>query len=487
LPPEILTNIFERLRDDKQTLYRCLFVSKLWCSNALPNLWYHFEFRLIFPRQLQVLTKLLSTEPRESTKSTNASFLDVRSLHLQVNLGGEIVIKTERCEEIKETLHQFIQLLDSCPNIRALRISLHPFVESNAHRSVWPDLESLNFLINQLVDVASSKDYSDLFLDVPQPQWHFEEGLSDTYFHYVHSFTPQITRLHICETASLAWKWLQPLTKLRRLTFHNKGAPGEDVNSRFWDTIGSFPLEEVILWGVNFPRKRKFKSWRSLRSIILNQFYDVEGACSAVLQLFPELRRLGLHNPIVLPSHETPTPIKKIVCNSLRTIEFTRCKPQKAVLSMIAKACPHLRVCSPPDNASDEDIITVIDFCRDLGTLTIDGCTGLTSASIHSLPRTRYLRSVRFHTHHLEYLDERCILALVDNCPDLHSRGCRVAVVGETTETVQRVKVRGILPGTGRYKRWLLRFIKWELLREQLFPGMTIDIDKIREEIQGRV
>lgn len=485
MPPEILTNIFERLRDDKKTLYRCLFVSKLWCSNALPNLWHHFEVRLTLQPQLQVPTKLLSAEPQESTKSTNASLLDIRSLHLHVNLGGEIVVKTERCEEIANTLRQFVQLLDSSPNVRVLRINLHPFVESNAHRSIWPDLQELNFLIDQLVEYAASREYSDLFLDVPQAQWHFEEGLSDIYFHYIQSFARQITRLHICETASIAWEWLKPLTKLRRLTFQNKGAPGEDANSRFWDTIGNFPLEEINLSGVNFPRKRKFKNWRFLRTIILNQFYDVEGACSAILQSFPALRRLGLHNPIVLPSHETSIPVKKIVCNNLRTVEFTRCKPQKAALSMIAKACPHLLVCSPPDNASDDDIIAVIDSCKFLTTMTIDGCANLTSLSIRSLPRASHLRSVLFHTRHLEYLDERCILALVDHCPDLHSRGCRIAVVGETAHSFQRFKVRGILSGTGRYKRWLLRFIKWEQVGP-LFRRITIDVDEIRREMKEK-
>jgi len=381
-------------------------------------------------------------------------------------------------------LRQFIQLLDSCPNVRELRINLHPFLESNAHRSIWPDLQALNFLIDELVDFASSREYSDVFLDVPQPQWQFEEGLSNTYRYYIQSFGRQITRLNICETASLAWEWLKPLTKLRRLTFQNKGAPGEDAVSQFWDTIGKFPLEELTLWGVNFPRKRKFKSWRYLRTIILNQFYDVEGACSTILQSFPDLRRLGLHNPIVLPSIDTSVPVKKVVCAKLRTIEFTRCKPQKDVLSLIAKSCPHLQVCSPPDNASDHDIIAIIDSCRFLSTLSIDGCTNLTSVSIRSLPRIRRLRSVLFHTRHLEYLDERCILALVDNCPDLHSRGCRIAVVGEKVETFQRVKVRGILPGTGRYKRWLLRFAKWEQYGP-LFQRITIDIDEIRKEAGG--
>ena len=483
LPPEILTNIFERLQDDKPTLYNCLFVSKLWCSNALSNLWYHFEFRLSLKSQLQVLTKLLSADPRGSVKSTNASFLDVRSLYLHVNLGGEIVVNTDRCQEIANTLRQFIHLLNSCPTVRELRIHLHPFVESNAHRSVWPELRSLNSLIDQLVEFASSRPYSELFLDVPQPQWHFEEGLSDIYFNYIQSFGPQITRLNICETASVTWEWLKPLTNLRRLAFQNRGIPGEDALSKFWDTIERLPLEELNLSRVNFPRKRKFKSWKFLSAIILNQFYDVEGTCSTILHSFPHLRRLGLHNPIVLPSVETSVPVKKIVCSNLRTIEFTRCKPQKHLLSLIAKTCPHLRVCSPPDNASDDDIIAIIDSCKFLDTLTIDGCTNLTSLAIHSLPRTRRLRSVLFHTQHLEYLDERCILALVDSCPDLHSRGCRVAALGEKVETFQRVKVRGILSGTGRYKRWLLRFIKWRQYGPA-FQRITIDIDEIRKETE---
>jgi hypothetical protein len=87
-----------------------------------------------------------------------------------------------------------------------------------------------------------------------------------------------------------------------------------------------------------------------------------------------------------------------------------------------------------------------------------------------------------FNFQHLVFLDEECIYALAEKCPDLHSRGCRIAAVGKKDEKYQRILVRERLSGTSRFKRWFIRFVAW--MSEGPYMGrIVIDIDGIRKEI----
>jgi len=427
------------------------------------------------------------------TSNSDAKSTDVHSpqspffAHSEFNAvcrsSGGRVGSNDRCQEITGIIRQYVDLMNICNGVRNLRIALHPFVESDAHRSVWETLQTSNFTIMLLVQTVSLREYPELFLDISQRKFHFEEGLRDIYQHYIDTIGRQITKLHLCESAAQIWPWFTTFRRLRRLNLENTGNPGEQMLSKFWDTISKFPLEELSLSGITFPRERKFKKWqKSLRMINLNRFNDVEGACSAILQSLPHLHSLRLHNSNSLPSTNTSVPVKEIVCNNLRTVVFTQCRPQKNIISQIAEACPLLQVCMPPNNASDSDIIKLIDSCRFLTTLSIDCCTNLTSVSIHYIPHAERLRSLLFNFEHFVVLDEECILALAQNCPDLHSRGCRVSTMGVQNERLQRIAVREKLSGNARYKRWLLRFIAW--VRDGPYlQRVSVDIDSIRREM----
>jgi hypothetical protein len=87
-----------------------------------------------------------------------------------------------------------------------------------------------------------------------------------------------------------------------------------------------------------------------------------------------------------------------------------------------------------------------------------------------------------FNFQHLVFLDEECILALADNCPDLHRRGCRIAAVGKKDEKYQRILVREKLSGSSRFKRWFIRFVAWQPEGPPL-DRIMIDMDSIRREI----
>ena len=105
---------------------------------------------------------------------------------------------------------------------------------------------------------------------------------------------------------------------------------------------------------------------------------------------------------------------------------------------------------------------------------------------IASLPRAKRLRSLMFNFQHLVYLDEECIFALAENCVDLHSRGCRIATVGQKNEKFQRVMVREKLPGTARFKRWFIRFVACRPDGPYL-NRIVFDIDEIRNEMDGGI
>lgn len=489
LPNEVLFNILEKVQNDKGILFNCLLVSKRWYDLAIGQLWYHLEICLNNKQQMRMLKNIVETESTMtditlSSQIFNPNLSLVRSLFLSVNLRETRVLTTERCAEIAEDLGRFIVLMKVCPGVRNLRLDLHPFVESDTHLSLWKTLSASNALIMELVQVAATKEYVSMFLDIAQQKFRYDESISVELECYAQLLQSQITRLHVCETASTVWTWFPTLTRLQRLNLENIGNPGERALSRFWNTIAQFSLEELNLSGINFPRSAKFKNWSSLRRIRLNQFGDVDGAISTILQTFPNLHTLGFHNPTPVSSSaaSAPSPITEIVCTNLRQITFTHCQAQKNILSLIAKACPLLQVCMPPDNALDEDIITLIDSCPFLTTLLIDCCTDLTSVGIQYIPHAEHLRSLMFNFQHLVFLDEECIYALAEKCPDLHSRGCRIAAVGRKDEKYQRILVRERLSGTSRFKRWFIRFVAWKA--EGPYMGrIIIDIDGIRKEM----
>ena len=470
--------MFEKLQDHKGILYYCLLVQRRWYDLALPHLWYHFEFSLTSERQLAKLNRLIPDEHLysqlgfQSNFTRNPNFSFVRSLFLSVNLRGERVSNRRRCEAINDALKKYLVLFAECTGVRFLRLDLQPFVPTNAHVSIWEDLDQNNGLIYELVQIAAHREYATLFLDAAQIRWQPQDVSTGQVQYYVEALGSKITRLHLCETASLTWSWLSPLHRLRRIEFDNTGNPGIEALSSFWDAITPIALEELALSGFIFPRSRTFPNWRSLRMIRLNQFGDVEGAVSTILRSFPSLQHAAFHNPHPISNNYDPLPVSDIVCTGLRKIVFTRCRAQQNLLAQVAKACPLLQWCMPPDNASDEDIITLIDRCPNLTSLLIDCCTDLTSTSIHYIPRAERLRSLLFNFQHLFVLDEDCIFALAQNCPDLHSRGFRITAVDQTNEKIQRVMVKE------RFKEWFNGFVAE--ISEGPFHWIQVDVDSIR-------
>jgi hypothetical protein len=437
--------VFEKLQDHKGTLYNCLFVQRRWHDPALSRLWYHFEFSLTSERQLTKLNRLITDnhlkDGHHPVRSHNANFSLVRSLFLSVNLRGERVSTTRRCDAINNALGKFILVLTECTEIRFLRLDLQSFVPMNAHLDLWQHFELYNSLIYDLVRIASQRNLDTLFLDVTQDRWQRQESSSAGVQFYLETLRSQITRLQLCETASTASSWLTPLSRLRRIEFENMETSGPDALMKFWDAISLVPLEELAIFGVDFPRSRTFERWGALRTIRLNRFGDIHGAVSTILRSFPNLQNAAFHNPLRDSSHYEPLPVTDIVCSGLRKIVFIHCRAQKNLLSRVANACPLLQSCMPPDNASDEDIITLIDRCPNLTSLIIDGCTELTSTSIHYIPRAEQLRSLLFNVQHLVGLDEECILSPTNNCPNF-SHGFRVATLDSKNERIRRGMVR---------------------------------------------
>lgn len=461
-----------------------MFVQRRWYELALQHLWYHFEFSINSERDLQKLHDIVIDQPFDSRLENGATSLIkpslsmVRSLFLSINLRGERVNDVARCDAISFGIQKFTVLILACTGLRHLRLDIQPFVPLNAHFSVWEVLQEKNALIEELVRLASLKEYTTLFLDTTPPRWQYEGISSEKIRVYLDVLAPHTTRLRLAAAAAVSSSWIAPLSRLRRIEFDNIGNPKVEACAAFWDTLELIPLDELALSGVVFPRFRSFRNWKCLRSVRLNQFCDIEGAVSTVLRSFPNLRHLALHNPLPSANDYPLSPVTEIICTNLRKLVFTRCRAQKDLLSQVALACPQLQICMPPDNASDLDIISLIDFCPNLTALHIDCCTDLTSASIHHLPRAERLRSLLFNFQHLVSLDEECIFALAENCPDLHSRGFRIATMDRKNEKIQRVMVRQKLSGSSRFKRWFITFAT--PIFESPFNWIEFDIDKVR-------
>ena len=398
-----------------------MYVQRRWYELALPHLWCHFEFSVSSDRDLRRLGKLVTDgKIRQCLFGGDSScsltnFTLVRSLSLSVNLGGNGF----QSEPIASVLTNFNALLVTCTGLRDLRLHIQPFSEPTI-TAIPLELRvpsQNNRLLEDLVQHASQGDYATLFLDISLQRWRYEERTADRIRQYIRLLAPQITSLRLVETASASASLITPLSRLRRLEFDNLGNPGIESCAAFWDVLESLPLEDLALSGFILPLRR-FERWHRLRSLRLNRCGNLEEAMSISLRSFPDLRSLSFHDPLPEALNTFPAPLTEIVCTNLRKIIFTHCRAQKNLLSRIAESCPQLQICMPPDNASDLDIITLIDSCPYLTALLIDGCAELTSVSIHHLPRAGRLRSLLFNFQHLVSLDEECISALSEKCPD---------------------------------------------------------------------
>ena len=489
VPNEVLYNILEPLQDNKGLMFKCLTVSKRWHRIAVRLLWYELEFWLRQESGPEAMKKLVGKHiPDETTEGSLDPFTMVRRLSLYVELNNFTSI-ADYSLQMLETLELFVCLLKACPKLNFLRLRILPI----PHDDRWGGLiKQWNTAIDELVQLAASKPTpSELILDIAQLKYQWNPFVRGTLAPYVEKLNKKITRLHLCEDAKDIVPWFGWFTGLRRLDITNTGFNGASGLSAFWDAIEQLQLDELNLGGLEFPRSREFKNWKSLQAIRLNEFLDVEGACYKILSSFPNLRAVAFSHPSMQKtdkSQYTPLPLTDltVACTNLRSFTFTHCKTQPELLAIVAKSCPHIQMCAPPDNASDNDLITLIDNCHFLTTLLIDGCTDLTGLSIHYIPRAERLRSLLFKFEQLVYLDEECIFALAEKCPDLHSRGFRASAMDPKNEKMQRSMVREWLQGTATFKRWFLRFMEWQQEGPYL-QRVHFNIDAIREDMADYV
>jgi hypothetical protein len=416
LPNEVFFNIFEKIQDDKALLFSCLNVQKRWYHLALPHLWHHFEFSISSKQNIRKLNQLVTDEHLAMHLSgeidhslINPNFTLVRSLFLSINICGARVNDRHESELLSVSIKKFIILLTSCTDVRYLGLDIRPFCPINASIAAWRALEGANGSLLELIQCAAAREYTTLYLDVSIQKWQYDAKTSDQIQRYLRCLARHTTRLHLVDRASSSWSSIAPLLRLRRLEFENVGSPSIEACAAFWDVVESLSLEELALTGFSFPHDRTFPKWQqTLKSLRFNHFSETEETVSKILTSFPNLRTLAFHNPLSSTIDNSAVANTQIACVNLRKIVFTHCRAQRNLLSQIAKACPQLQICMPPDNASDLDIVTLIDYCPNLTALLIDSCTELTSISIHHIPRAERLRSLLFNIHHLFSLDEEC-------------------------------------------------------------------------------
>ncbi|PKC05029.1 hypothetical protein RhiirA5_421459 [Rhizophagus irregularis] len=87
LPADCLNEIFEYIEQDKNTLYSCLLVNRLWCEVAVRILWrniWNFQYGLFYmPYQIRILMSIINTLisclPKESKEHLYEKGIDFKN------------------------------------------------------------------------------------------------------------------------------------------------------------------------------------------------------------------------------------------------------------------------------------------------------------------------------------------------------------------------------------------------------------------------
>ena len=107
-------------------------------------------------------------------------------------------------------------------------------------------------------------------------------------------------------------------------------------------------------------------------------------------------------------------------CPNLQAIDFVLCNVSDVAINEIAKCCKALktlRLAGLNTAITDASIVRIAHGCPELVSLTLNGCTNVTSPAIEEIAN---------HCKHLSKVDIRgvrvddtCVIALASNCPGL--------------------------------------------------------------------
>jgi hypothetical protein len=416
----------------KSDLHHLALVSCQFSTYAIPLLYRHL--RLSLSGGLSKGKQLLRPEAYKNLIYTKDLFIDLSK-------PDHILLNSDECSRIYKVLDTIRSIHRNIYNFQRLHLIIDIFSMTDcAHDGVMYPMECCNQVIYALIrDIMHRTESMKTFKltmirksndDVQDHDRHVEQIIS--------SLATQISDLKVSVTPALVGKLIPKMSKLESLEVLAKeddsfGIDGEFeddmylVNGNLWPGEISSSSLNLVEQPVDFGKKFLRYLPSNLTTLLLDRCPDIIATCVVCFNSLPRLVVCSLVDGQVkdLPRVRS-TIITTTSCRDLKVIRFSKSFVPLGLLSVIAEKNPRLEDCSAPIGASDSDIISLSNHCKNLRSLEVSYATsnqalskGLGSdykvsiVGLESILGLKNLKTLRLHPSQFSVMDRRFLERLI--------------------------------------------------------------------------
>jgi hypothetical protein len=164
----------------------------------------------------------------------------------------------------------------------------------------------------------------------------------------------------------------------------------------------------------------------------------------------------------------------KIVCTGLRTVWWTKSSAPERVVSVVAAVCPVIQSISPPQNVTNEDLISLFQSSKHVFEIWLTDCPQITELGFGAL---KNLESVQLHKRLARFLGFQTLLRFLRDSPLL--KRLEVVFDGSLTEGSRRREFGAAVRGAAAHRAALSGAMTFQ--RHLMGDKFIFDITKLRE------
>jgi hypothetical protein len=348
LPADCLNEIFEYFEQDKNTLYSCLLVNRLWCEVAVRILWrnvWNFQYGIFYmPYQIRILMTIINTLisclPNESRELLNENGIDF------TNRKKSLFNYASYCKVLSvHGIDQMIQLI----------LRKQQSITSNYHKHLLSQ-EILKMFMKQVSSLKSLDCYSGYSKDIKFDQFpgakrclnnltefNCSSDIESGIFYQISRICHNIQILNIKfgnDTSNGLAELISSQKNIKSVTLQNYYTT-TDNGREVIDTLKKFSTTLIKLKiRKSFMPLLFISNFTNLQELILSS--DYYGGCNYFNQLqdvvFPQLKVLKFYTFL-----EVEKLIKFLEINGKNLKELYIRDENNSLNLAIAKFCPNLK------------------------------------------------------------------------------------------------------------------------------------------------
>lgn len=458
----------------KPDLLACALVCRLWHDLVLPILYRRFWFQIVAPPAPDDDLKRLLSAPRLAM---------VRHLNIVITSGVDNLYSTAaQCDEIQQYIRRITQVIESTTNLSVCEIDLLPFTPGDCLPNLWGSLIDANTLMVELVGSIVRKR-PQLLIRLGRAEFLAEAQVQTIWRPLFNSMLAhargEFMSLNIGCPLSWLLGWLRENPQLQEL-YYTKTAGEEHEIVEFWEGLGRCQVEKLMLVGFRFPSIHNVPV--QLVELVWTHLDNTVVATNAILAHLPNLRVLSLRLEEIPEDSGEREAVDclegdRIVCKGLRTVWWTKSSAPEHVVSIIAEVCPVIHSISPPQNVTNEDLISLFQSSKHLSEIWLTDCPQITEVGFGAL---RNLESVQLHKRLARFLGFQTLPQFLRDNPLL--KRLEVVFDGSLTEGSRRREFGGAVRGAAAHRAALSGAMTFQ--RHLLADKFIFDISKLREWVE---